>query len=232
MNVLRAGAAIVAGAVLVVGAQAAYRLAPLEVREVEVVGNSGRRVSPAGIVAISGISKGDRILGISTSRVVRRITAHPWIARARVERILPSKVRVEVVERVPAVVLVTGRGPYLVDSEGVVLQQGNENLVNLLDVPATHLEPGSRVTAREFIHSLRIYRGLPKEVRGTVALIRAPTIDGIRFELFDGSSIFYGAGEKLTEKNTAVLSLLNAPPKGAPRLIDVRVPGRPAFRPL
>jgi cell division protein FtsQ len=225
--------AMAVGALLYQGAAVVYRSEMLELKTVEVTGNDGGSVTTQELIDRAGIRRGQSLLEISTGEVVGRLSSHPWIAEARAERILPSKVRIEVVERRPAMVAITGSGPYVVDRTGVVLEQGTEALVKVVDLPAkTKLSPGMRIAAPEFIHALSIFNALPPEIRWSVRTIRAASIDGIAIETSDGVSIFYGAAEKLEEKNYAAQSLLATPAVtgSKPHVIDVRVPSRPAVR--
>jgi cell division protein FtsQ len=109
------------GALLYQGAMVVYRSEPLQVKTVEVSGNDGGRVTRQELIDRAGVRPGQSLLRISTGDVVERLSAHPWIAEARAERILPSRIRIEVLERRPAMVVFTGAGPYLVDRTGVVL---------------------------------------------------------------------------------------------------------------
>ncbi len=234
MRTLQVLAAMAVGAFLYQGAMVVYRSEMFELKSVEVFGNDGGRVPTQELIERAGIRSGQSLLEISTGEVVGRITSHPWIAEAQAERILPSRVRIEVLERRPAMVVFTAAGPYLVDRTGVVLEQGAEALVRVADLPATTtLAAGRRISVPEFIHALSIFNALPPEIRWSVQTIRAASIDAITIETSDGASIVYGAAENLEEKNYAAQSLLAAPEiAGAKaRVIDVRVPSRPAVRP-
>lgn len=66
---------------------------------------------------LAGVEEGDRLLAIDTDVVAARVAAHPWIAEVRVERQLPSELRIDVVER-QAAALVNLGGLYLVDRAG------------------------------------------------------------------------------------------------------------------
>jgi cell division protein FtsQ len=233
LKALQLLAAMAVGALLYRGVTAVHRLEPLELKTVEVVGNEGGRVTRRELIDRAGLRRGQSLLDISTAEVQRRIRSLPWIAEVRAERILPSRVRIEVRERRPAMVVMTGAGPYLVDRTGVVLQRGTDALVKVVDLPANAgLAPGRGVSVPEFEHALSIFNELPAEIRWSVRIIRAGSVDGITIETSNGVSIFYGAAEKLDEKNYAAESLLAAPiaPGTKGRVIDVRVPARPSMR--
>jgi cell division protein FtsQ len=219
------------GALFYRGGLAAYQSAPFELKVFEVEGNSGRRITDEQIVAAAGVPKGARLLRVSTESVVRRISQMPWVAKARVERLLPSKLRINVVERRPELVVATGQGSYLVDPEGLVLQQGTEDLVQVSDLPLGGLRAGERLTTREFLNAAAIYKSLPRQIKVSVSVISAPTIDQTIIRTAGGPSIFYGAAELIDDKNFALESLYMSSKGTNPgSIIDVRVPSRPAVR--
>ena len=216
------------GVLLYRGAVTAYESAPFELKVFEVEGNSGRRITDDQIVAAAGVPRGAKLLRVSTGKVVRRVSQIPWVAEARVERLLPSKLRISVVERRPELVVETGQGPYLVDPEGLVLQQGSEDLVTVSDMPLGELRAGERLTSREFLNAAAIYKSLPRRIRESVSVISATTIDQTIIRTAGGPSIFYGAAEQIDDKNFALESLYQGTNPGS--VIDVRVPSRPAVR--
>jgi cell division protein FtsQ len=233
VKVLRLLVLMAVGAVLYQGGQAAYRSETLKLERFEVEGNTESRVSTDQIVRATGERVGQHLLGVSTSRVALRLQRLPWIAEARVERILPSTLKISVQERKASMVVLTGGGPYLVDSGGLVLQQGSENLVQLTELPLDQVSPGARISTPEFVHAARIFRSLPTDLRVKVTAIRAPSIDQIQIETGNGPLIFYGAAELISEKNFAAQTLFTGAGSGGANVgvIDVRVPSRPATRP-
>jgi cell division protein FtsQ len=233
MKVLRLLVVLVAGALLYRGGQAVYRSQALKLEKFEVVGNTESRVGDEEIVKATGKQVGDHLLGVSTKKVALRLQELPWVAEAKAERILPSTLKITVRERKAAMVVQSGQGPFLVDADGLVLQQGSEDLVTLTDLPLAQVSPGSRIATPEFVHAARILRSLPEEIRGKVNAVRAPSIDQIQIETGGGPMIYYGAAEQIAEKNFAAETLFSGPAAGAAGagVIDVRVPSRPATRP-
>jgi cell division protein FtsQ len=67
-------------------------------------------------------------LGLSVVRVPlddRRVALEviPWVGQARVQRVLPNRIRVEITERAPVAFLRTDDGLSLVDARGVILDR-------------------------------------------------------------------------------------------------------------
>lgn len=230
MKGLRLVALLILGAVLYQGGQAILRSPALQLKEFEVRGND--RVSTEELVGATGIEIGDHLIGISTDRVSQRLKELPWVAEVRVERILPSSLKLTVEEREPALMVRAGPASYLTDSDGLVLQEGEGDLVQIVLPATTSAVAGTSIDSVEFVHATRILDSLPESIRSKVVLIEAPAIDQIQIETAGGPAIYYGAAEQLNEKNFAVESLLDGNGLGATGnlVLDVRVPSRPVTR--
>ncbi len=87
----------------------------LALREVQVEGNV--RVSPSEVMDAGGLAHGPNLLALDLKQVEAGLVSHPWVRSAKIERILPDRLRVVVSERKPAVVLSMG-AMYLVDQQG------------------------------------------------------------------------------------------------------------------
>lgn len=223
-------AALAAG--IVYTGMVAARSPALDLKTVELVGAQSGRVSLADVVRAGGLRKGTSLLRLPTGRAADRIESLPWVLHARVERILPSKIRVTIQEATPAFVVVSGGAPWEVDKHGTVLERADTGLVHILDIPLAGLHPGSKVSAPQFENAVRILQALTPPIRNRLNLVRAASVDRITLELVDGSSVIYGAAEQMADKNYAVRKLLELyDGRGVPlESIDVRVPSRPAVR--
>ncbi len=232
MKLLRVVVLLAVGALLFKGGQGVLRSQSLRLENFEVEGNTEARMSSETVVAATRVQVGDHLLRISTEEVSGRLEKLPWVASAKVERILPSTLRITVDEREASLVVETGQGPFLVDAEGLVLQPGSDKLVTLTGMPLGALAPGRRIGTAEFSHSARILGSLPAGIRETVSSISAESIDQIQIRTSGGPVIYYGAAEQMEEKNYAAQTLLERT-RGVSAgvgVIDVRVPSRPVTR--
>ncbi|MGH2720436.1 MAG: cell division protein FtsQ/DivIB [Actinomycetota bacterium] len=241
MRPLRVAAAAVLGGALTLGGVALWDSPVLDLRTVEVGGNT--RVAARDVVVASGLSDADHLLRIATGRVASSVQGSPWVSEAKVERILPSTVRITVVERRPAAVVPVGTASWLVDRDGVVLEQvaagvtapsfEGTRLPVVADLPVEAVLPGESVEPPQYRQALTVLHSLPAAVRERVAVVRAPTPDGITLELTNGPVILFGSAEALRDKVFAVRALMEKATDGGLDLaaIDVRVPTRPAARP-
>lgn len=223
-----------AGVGLVFGT-AIWGSSALTLRRVEVAGN--RWVSPHDLVGASGLHAGARLLEVSTGRVATRVESLPWIRDGRVERILPSTIRITVAERKPVAVLLIGDSRFIADPEGVVVDRVANDLpetplISITDLPVSKLAAGRRIRLPQYQQALTVVRSLPDLVRARLVIVRAPSPSRITLELDEGVSVIYGADRQLREKNFALRALMERLRREDKKIasIDVRVPSRPTVR--
>ncbi|HYN99107.1 MAG TPA: FtsQ-type POTRA domain-containing protein, partial [Actinomycetota bacterium] len=93
---------LLVGALLYQGAQAILRSRSLQLDKFEVEGNTEARISTEAVVEATQVQIGDHLLAVSTEQVAGRLEELPWVADAKVERILPSTLRISIDEREPS----------------------------------------------------------------------------------------------------------------------------------
>lgn len=76
-------------------------------------------VSVHELMQVAGVDDAPNLLALDLERVRARVVSHPWVRSATVERHLPDKLVVTVVERTPQALVALG-ALYLVDAKGVV----------------------------------------------------------------------------------------------------------------
>jgi cell division protein FtsQ len=103
------------GTALVLGAPA------LRVALIGIRGND--RLSSGEILALVDGLRGQNILALDLDEWRSRLLASPWVADASVRRHLPSRVEIDIRERRPMGIARLGRTLYLVDPEGVVIDE-------------------------------------------------------------------------------------------------------------
>lgn len=224
-------ALIGAGVLVLLGAGvwAAFFSPLLDVSNLKLIGS--KHTSKADVLEATGV-EGDNLLLLSTERLEGVVADLPWVARAKVDRILPDTVRVTIKERKPALVIEGLRGSWTVDLSGRVLARGGTKGYPVLETPVTGgLEPGAAVTHDGSEAVLRMYRSLPAQVRRRVVAIFAPSEERISFSLSDRTLIRYGSAHMLKAKRRVLDALLDRlREQGRVALyIDVRVPSNPAI---
>lgn len=204
----------------------------LVVQEVRLVGSG--HTTEREVLAAIGVA-GDNLLLVSADELEEQVQRLPWVARAKVDRILPDTVRVKIRERRAAMVIDSVRGSWTVDGTGRVLQRGHAgDRLPVLEAAVTgSLVPGESVTAEGAVAVLEVWRSLPPRIRTDVVAIFAPTAERISFSLADRTLVRYGGARLLTSKKRVLLSLLTrlSQQGRAAAYIDVRVPSNPAIAP-
>lgn len=221
------------GAGLTYLAVLAWDSQPFKLRRVEIAGNT--RIPKEELAAASGLQRGSHLLKISTTDVALRVEEVPWVYRAKVERIIPSKIRITITEREPAAQVIVPAGTFLADEAGVLLNSPSTGdfpkpALVIADLPTRAAAPGDRIALEAFDQSLKIFSSLQQDVKGRVKVFRAASVDRITIELDGGPTIVFGAAEDLEDKNYSIRSLLDEAKKTGKGLvrIDVRVATRPA----
>jgi cell division protein FtsQ len=211
----------------------AFGSSMLQVREIQVTGAT--HVDAADIEGVANV-RGENLLTLSTSEVVRRVQTLPWVKTARVERRLPGTLRVRIEERRPAMILSLGAARWTLDARGRVLSSGVEgkDLPVLAGIATGDVVAGGSIDTPEASDALAAWRGLPTSLKRQVVGIFAPTVERLTISLEDGTLVRYGAAEALDAKNEVLRSLLaqlDAEGREA-SYIDVRVPTNPAVSAL
>lgn len=196
----------------------------LKFQTVQVVGNQHQ--ATADVVAAAALVRGTRLSAISSSQIAARVGALPWVGSVTVTHVLPSRVRIRVHERVPAVVVLGQGHSYLVDPQGAVLQEGSTGYPQLTGLPVDTLVPGQHITLPAFAAAIAVLDALPQALRGRLATINAPDQDLVSVTLTDHTLITYGDSSQLSDKNYAVNALLSTGSSFVS--IDVRAPAHPA----
>jgi cell division protein FtsQ len=101
------------GAALVLGAPA------LQVSRISILGNE--RLSSGEVLALLDGLRGKHILAVDLAEWQARVLASPWVERAHLRRVLPSRIEVYLQERRPLGIARMRGAVYLVDPHGVVI---------------------------------------------------------------------------------------------------------------
>jgi len=111
----------IVGSLLVWGATAVVGSSLMRVSHIVVRGNA--RLSIGEVEALVDGIRGESILRVDFDRYRRRLMDSPWVAGVSMWRVLPSTVEVRVTERTPLVIARVGQQLYLVDEQGVIIDE-------------------------------------------------------------------------------------------------------------
>ena len=207
-----AGAAAIVAVIAVIAYLAVYFLPVLAVRSIEVTGVPEEQ--QAEVIDRAAVSNGTPLLQVDSRNVAQRVSVIPNVSEVRVVRAYPSTVRIEIIERQPAVVVEIDGSLHIFDREGVDYDQsGNvpEGLLkaNLTDV-SLELAPQAVRDIVEITEALRAETAKAgAEQITTEVSSRSP--QGFELTLADGRVIEWGSVEKSTEKAAAFAAVMDRP---------------------
>jgi len=225
-----AGAVALTAVALGLGVWGVANSSVFDTERIEVRGV--RHLSSAAVVEAAGVAPGTNLLRLSMDAVAAGVELLPWVADAAAARVLPSTLRIRVVERTP---VAWYRGPdrrVLVARDGTVLDVAKSPPA---DVPAvgtipSAVAPGTRidVPSDAFAVAASMSRALLSHVR---AVVTAP--GDVRLRLRDGGRALYGPPTRLREKNARLGALLRWARRRnvVVESIDLRVPEAPTLDP-
>lgn len=194
--------------------------------EVVVVGVD--RLAADEIREAAGLELGTSTLRLQLGRAEARVEALPAVREAEASRTDPLTVRIEVTERVP-VLEVRGDGPsVLVDRDGVVLAEGDQDGLPRVRIEGTPPAPGEEVDADPALaNAFAAWRGLSGPLRAEVVRLRADGPTELTLRLRDGLDVRFGRAERIAEKVRALGAILEDIGDAEVSAIDVRAPAAP-----
>jgi cell division protein FtsQ len=200
---LAIGAAAVAGVGLLAWV---LLLSPvLAVRTIAVSGTN--RLTPAQVRVAAAVVHGTPLARVDAAAVIRRVEALKQVAEVRVIRGWPSTLRLQVVERVPVVGIVTKNGVTLVDASGVAFAPAPALPAGVVRLQVARPGPSDPTTRA----ALAVLADLPQPLRGTVRILRAASPSSVTLVLRDGRRVLWGGVGDTPLKVQAAEALLKMP---------------------
>ncbi len=183
-----------------------------------------QRTTRQELVEALGLEVGDPILAIDIDAARARIESLPWVATARLSRVLPDRITVSVTEQTPlAFWQIEGR-LRLIDSDGVLI--GTADLSQFPGLPIV-VGPGAETHAARLLAMLDGEPELARQVRG------ATWVGGRRWNLYLSNDMVVKLPEQGAAAAWAVLAELERKHQILARsinVIDLRLPGRVSVR--
>ncbi|GAA3607122.1 hypothetical protein GCM10022419_110060 [Nonomuraea rosea] len=174
----------------------------LGVRSIEIVGNltvpSDRIKQQAGVADLHPLAT------VNLADVETRVLGIRQLATAKVDRVWPGTLKIEVVEREPVAAVPAGDKVAIVDGQGVVieLKSAAPPMLPLLKVD----KPAAGDPA--MMAALKVIQAVPASVAGKLRQVRAGTAEGVTLELSDGRTVLWGGTDRPEEKARILASLL------------------------
>ncbi|MEU4579319.1 cell division protein FtsQ/DivIB [Nonomuraea sp. ATR24] len=174
----------------------------LGVRSVEIVGNV--TVPADRIRQAAQVPDLHPLATVDLAGVQARVQAIRQVAGAKVDRVWPGTLRIEVAEREPVAQVPAGSQVALIDKLGVVIevQDVAPPLLPVLKVAAP--AAGDPVT----MAALKVVEGLPGELAGRVRQVAATTAEDVTLTLSDGRTVIWGGVDRPEAKARILASML------------------------
>ncbi|MGP3955036.1 cell division protein FtsQ/DivIB [Nonomuraea sp. 3N208] len=174
----------------------------LGVRSIEIVGNL--TVPSERIEQQAGVADLHPLATVDLAGVQSRVLGIRQLASAKVDRVWPGTLKIEVVEREPIAVIAAGDKFAVVDKQAVVIE------VKSAAPPLLPLLKVDRPAAGDpaLMAALQVIQAVPDEVAPKVRQVRAGTAEGVTLELSDGRSVVWGGPDRPEEKGRILASLL------------------------
>lgn len=194
------------------------------------------------------VAKGQNLMSANLDAALARTKALPWIADARVRRVPPSTVVIEVRPRKPVAILAGASGLWLVDRTGVVIAPADDQPLPRIDM-SSDAPPvlGAAIDDPAAHNALDLYGALPRDMRAALLAVEAIGPRTVRVKValdrlddppgFRKGRVAWvrmgGAGDVGEQVMVlrALLAQRRAAGESIPSEIDVRVPGNPVVIP-
>ena len=196
---------------------AAYFTPLLGVRSVEVSGAT--TIPQQQLRDAADVPLGQPMLRVDVDAIRQRLQAVPQVRSADVMLAWPSTVRLDVVERTPAVFMLVSNGIQLIDEGGVpfaTVPQWPDGLPELRVPHASPDDPATRV-------AMSVLTSLPPAIRVDVTTVTAETPRDVRFQLRGQREVRWGDSGESRRKVAILPALLTRPG----HVYDVTAPDLP-----
>ncbi len=199
----------------------------LSVHEIDIRG--AEQADVAGRVAAAGVGEGAIMLWVSPGELEAAVLADPWVREARVQRVLPDTLVVDVLEHTPLLWVEGASSWMLVSRDGSVLENVPAAEDGLLRVSLSFRDygPGELPEDPTWTEVLELAHVLDPALAAGFTLeeaagVASATVDGTRFD--------FGPPVDLADKGRVMMSML-AEEVPAGWSVDLVAPRRPALVP-
>jgi cell division septal protein FtsQ len=160
-----------------------------------------------------------------------------WVRSAEFKKIFPDTIEINLAERKPLLILLRGDIRYLLDGEGIVLEdlgrktpQEYRDLLEVRDTQGYSLEPGDVAAKKNVLSCAEIYAGFDDDLKAIIksAGIRNNVSGDIYFTTSQGLEIIFGDSTQAIKKIEVLKLLLKE--ERIYNIIDLKSPDKPVFK--
>lgn len=212
-----------------------YKLPCFNIKRIDITHN--KTVSSKDIIKMSGISIGNNIFCVKSSRIKSNIAQNPYVESVEISKILPSKISISINERETAFYIKKDNIFYLIDKNGFVLAQKDyfdcRYLIEIKNADTGKLKAGCRLSFNDsrYYDVLRQFSDIEDENRKVLDISSIDISNVLDIKAYcNDFCIRIGNSENLPEKlNKAMLILQAKGLKNAKGYVDVSYKGNPVF---
>jgi cell division protein FtsQ len=124
-----------------------------------------RQLAKPDVLAIAGVTKRTSLLFLDVDDVRARLQASPWIAEASVRKFLPSRLEIDIAERVPFALWQKDGKISVIAADGAVLAPLDDRRFTTLPLV---VGPGAEKRAKDFLALLDLYPAIRDQVRAAI----------------------------------------------------------------
>lgn len=212
-----------------------YKLPFFNINSIDV--NNNKLLNKEEIIKLSGIYLGNNIFYSSMKKAQENVIKSPYILGAKVKRVLPSKIIVNVDERATFFYLKQGNFIYLIDKAGFVLdRRENIDVRNLIEIKSDDIKSikiGEKLPSKDdrLFNILEEFSNIiiqNKELKA-ISYIELTNLMDIKI-FYNNFLIKLGDYQDITQKINKAFSILQIEElKNGKGYIDVSYKGNPVF---
>ncbi|KAB8188287.1 FtsQ-type POTRA domain-containing protein [Nonomuraea phyllanthi] len=174
----------------------------LGVRSIEIVGNL--TVPSEHIKQQAGVAELHPLATVNLADVESRVLGIRQLATAKVDRVWPGTLKIEVVEREPVAAIPAGGKFAIVDKQGVVIEIKPAAPAMLPVLKVGNPAQGDPA----MMAALKVIDAVPDALAPKIRQVRADTAEAVTLELSDGRTVVWGGADRPKEKARILTSLL------------------------
>lgn len=195
----------------------------MSVRDIKVVG--AENLDPDAVAEALGTLEGTPLAQLTAEDVGGQLDAFVLVQSYSVQRLPPSGIVVQIVERVPVGVVVTDDRVTVVDAAGVSLWE-DSGAAESLPVISVSGDTGSAA----FNGAAMVSLALPDALRADVESITANSAEDVQLTMRDGTEVLWGSVEETPRKAEIFAALRSATIDDGVSVYDVSSPNNPVTR--
>lgn len=208
-------AAVLGGAAWLVFFSQVLAVKGVEVEGLDVLG-------PAEVRRVAAVPVGEPLARVPVEAIEARVQSLAPVASVDVSRSWPDRVRISVVEREAVAVVERDGGLSGVDRDGVLFRTYASRPAGL---PVVRISAATPTEA--LVEAARVIAVMPDDLAGRVAHLEVETVDSIRLQMRNGTTVSWGSAQDSRNKAEVLEVLLRQKASE----YDVSVPGRPTITP-